>query len=312
MTVEAISSGRVSVDRDDVPFVLVDVFAQQPLTGNPLALVPHADALDVVQMRAIAREFNQSETTFIITPTRSDVDWRLRSFTAAGFEVLGAGHNAMGAWIWLAASGLLDESRSRFRQQIGEDVLVVDIDRGDGTGALLVTMEQSAPQFGATVDDVEELAAALGLNVGDLAGTDAAQVVSTGVGHLLIQVVNRDAVDRAKPEPSRLLAVLRASGGEGAYVYAVDAEPRPTAAYARFFNPTVGIVEDPATGTAAGPLVARIVRAGHVDDGVPAFVEQGTAVGRPSLLQVTVTGARVQLSGTGVVVATGNLHLVAP
>lgn len=108
-----------------VPFVWVDVFAEEPLTGNPLALVPDADGLTDSQMTAIAKEFNQSETTFLVSPTRQDADHRLRSFTPGGVEVLGAGHNAMGAWIWLAAAGRLPEDRTQFTQQIGDDVLPV-------------------------------------------------------------------------------------------------------------------------------------------------------------------------------------------
>ena len=81
------------------PFYFVDVFAARPLTGNPLSLVPDADGLDEVQMRAIAREFNQSETTFLLRPSLPGATVRLRSFTPAGVEVGGAGHNALGAWL---------------------------------------------------------------------------------------------------------------------------------------------------------------------------------------------------------------------
>lgn len=88
-----------------VSFYFVDVFASQPLSGNPLSLVADADRLDEAQMRAIAREFNQSETTFLLRPTRPGATWRLRSFTPIGAEVGGAGHNALGAWLWLAAAG---------------------------------------------------------------------------------------------------------------------------------------------------------------------------------------------------------------
>ena len=89
-------------------FYLIDVFAQRPLTGNPLALVPDADDLAEAQMRAIAREFNQSETTFVLEPGMPGATWRLRSFTPIGAEVYGAGHNALGAWLRLAgaAAGL--------------------------------------------------------------------------------------------------------------------------------------------------------------------------------------------------------------
>src|SRR5215469_18915531 len=91
----------------EAAFFFVDVFAERPLTGNPLTLVPDADHLDEARMRSIAREFNQSETTFVLRPSLPGAHVRLRSFTPAGFEVGGAGHNALGAWIWLAAAGRL-------------------------------------------------------------------------------------------------------------------------------------------------------------------------------------------------------------
>ncbi|TAJ50179.1 MAG: PhzF family phenazine biosynthesis protein [Herbiconiux sp.] len=298
-----------------VPFVFVDVFADEPLTGNPLALVPDADNLPVERMRAIAREFNQSETTFLVRPTRPEADWRLRSFTPGGVEVLGAGHNAMGAWIWLAEAGRLPPGRRQFVQEIGDDLLGVEVaEPADAAGAdakSVVTLDHSAPRFGRTVDDLEVLAAVVGLAAADVATSAAAQVVSTGAGHLLVGVRDRGAVDRAVPDVPLLLAVLREAGGEGCYVYSRDpVHPESgSVAYARFFNPTVGIVEDPATGTAAAPLVALLVAAGEIADGRTVVVEQGHAIGRPSRLTVSIDRDRVRLSGSGLVSAEGVLLL---
>ena len=140
-------------------FYLIDVFAQRPLTGNPLALVPDADDLAEAQMRAIAREFNQSETTFLLYPGVPGATWRLRSFTPIGAEVYGAGHNALGAWLWLAGSGRLASGQDGFTQQIGEEVLPVRVDRAGERP--VVSMDQSAPVFGATVEDRAELARSL-------------------------------------------------------------------------------------------------------------------------------------------------------
>lgn len=86
------------------------------LTGNPLSLVPDADGLEETQMRAIAREFNQSETTFLLRPNLAGAAWRLRSFTPTGAEVGGAGHNALGAWLGLEAAGRLDGMASELAQ----------------------------------------------------------------------------------------------------------------------------------------------------------------------------------------------------
>ena len=292
-----------------VPFYFVDVFANRPLTGNPLSLVTDADDLDVSQMEAIAREFNQSETAFLLRPTLPGATWRLRSFTPIGAEVLGAGHNALGAWIWLAASGRLDGARDGLAQQIGDDVLPVEVIRETGQ-PVAISMDQSAPKFGESVRDSTELAASLGLSEDDLVAGEPAQVVSTGAGHLLVPVRDRAAVDRASPDAPRLAAALREVGGEGCYLYSPDpVDASGAVAYTRFFNPTMGIREDPATGTAAGPLVARLVASGRVADATTVIVEQGYALGRPSRIQVTVSGQRVQVSGSGLVVAEGRLSV---
>jgi PhzF family phenazine biosynthesis protein len=290
-----------------VRFHYVDVFAARPLTGNPVTVVPDADELALDEMKAVAREFNQSETTFVLRPTVPDAEWQLRSFTPIGEEVFGAGHNALGTWVLLATSGRLGRAEGRFVQEIGPDLLPLEIE--DDGGRTLVTMDQSAPEVGATVADRAELVASLGLGAEDLADSPAL-VMSTGAGHLLVELSDRAAVDRCGPASERLAAVLRAVGGEGCYVYSRDpVEPVRSVAYARFFNPTVGISEDPATGTAAGPLVARLARDGFVADGEYVGVEQGHRLGRPSRLDVSVSGDRVRVRGTGLVVGEGTLRV---
>ena len=108
-------------------FYFVDVFSDKPLTGNPITLVPDAERVEESKMQAIAREFNQSETTFLLPPTRSGADCQLRSFTPAGKKAFGAGHNALGAWWWLAESGRLhlEVPGGRFAQQIGERYMTI-------------------------------------------------------------------------------------------------------------------------------------------------------------------------------------------
>jgi trans-2,3-dihydro-3-hydroxyanthranilate isomerase len=291
-----------------VAFYFVDVFASRPLTGNPLSLVSDADGLDEPQMRAIAREFNQSETVFVLRPSLPGATWRLRSFTPIGVEVAGAGHNALGAWLWLDAVGRLPAGNAVLAHEISGKVLPVEVIREEGR-PVAVSMDQSPPEFGESVTDRAELAAALGLSVGDLVAGEPAQVVSTGAGHLLVPVRDRATVDRAAPDAPRLAAALRQVGGEGCYLYSRDPVDADAVAYTRFFNPTVGIAEDPATGTAAGPLVALLVAAGRVAEDTTVIVEQGYALGRPSRIQVTVSGPRVRVSGSGLVVAEGRLTI---
>ena len=290
-------------------FHIVDVFAVEPLTGNPLAVVVGGDELTLDLLQRIAREFNQSETTFVMRPTRAGADWRLRSFTAAGIEVFGAGHNALGAWWWLAQAGRLSlgEGTTVFHQEIGERVLPVTLLASAGIPAQVV-MEQEAPEARRRVESLAPLAAALGLSVGELAVDRVpCQVVFTGAPHLLVPVRDREAVDRIRPDAPKLFDVLAGVGGEGCYVFSLDPRQPSATAYARFFNPTAGIWEDPATGTAAGPLAAHLVAHGLAP--CEQLIEQGTAMGRTSLIRVEVSANAVRISGRGVVVASGVLTI---
>ncbi|HEV2271558.1 MAG TPA: PhzF family phenazine biosynthesis protein [Steroidobacteraceae bacterium] len=281
---------------------LIDVFAETPFGGNPLAVVEGGEALSDHEMRLIAREFNQAETTFPLPSARAD--WRLRSFTASGAEVFGAGHNALGAWLWLAEThrlGALDAPRT-FRQEIGDDVLPIVMERIDGR--IHGRMRQAPLRLLPPLGEVAPLAEALGLQVEDVLTTPAPRPAHTGAAHLLVRVRDAATVDRAAPRHERLYAVLHATSAEGCYVYAHD-RTAPRTAYARFFNPTVGLWEDAATGTAAGPLAAYLAAENLLRNDELA-IEQGVKMGRRSILNVRLT-PDPELSGAGVVVMRGVL-----
>src|SRR5262245_3149482 len=301
----------MSTKSKTLPFYFVDVFAVEPLTGNPLVVVDGGTDLSHSLLQRIAREFNQSETTFILPPTKPQADWRLRSFTPAGVEVGGAGHNALGAWWWLAESGrlALTGNATVFHQEIGGRVLPVTITQIEGRLANVV-MEQESPQTGKRLEDIGSLAASLGLTAADLAVDRLpCQVVFTGAAHLMVPIRDREAVDRIEPDTKALFALLESIGGEGCYVFSLDPRLPDCVAYARFFNPTVGIWEDPATGTAAGPLAAHLVAHGLAKPEQIIRIEQATAIGRTSLIQVEVFAQTVKISGRCVLVASGQLFL---
>jgi PhzF family phenazine biosynthesis protein len=292
------------------PFTLLDVFTTQPFTGNPLAVVSDADELPVEVMRRIAGEFNQTETTFVLRPTQPEAEWRLRSFTATGTEVFGVGHNALGAWWWLAVSGrlTLDAPVRTFTQEIDRRVLPVEI-RSIRGQVSAVSMAQADPVFGAVVGNLSPLASALDLGDAELAaGMLPAQVVSTGVPHLLVPVRDTGALDRARPKPEILAAYLRSIGAQGCYLFTVDPLDPEAPAQARFFGPNVGIPEDPATGSAAGPLAVYLVAHELASEERPIVVEQGRAMGRPSRIEVQVRGGGVRVSGSAVLVVEGHLR----
>jgi PhzF family phenazine biosynthesis protein len=294
-----------------VQFNLVDVFAEQPLTGNPLAIVPDAGSLDDRAMQNIARELQQAETTFLLHPSRAGADWRLRSFTAGGAEVFGAGHNSLGAWWWLAEVGRLHlaEGQTIFTQEIGDRLLPVRIDLGDQC-LQWVTLTQTPPAYGEVCKDLSALASALGLQYADFeASLLPAQTISTGASHLMVPVRNRGVVERASPDTIRLIQVLNDARAQGCYLFSLDPISAKAVAHARFFNPGVGLIEDSATGSAAGPLACFLIARGVAQHGNTLDIEQGCEMARPSLLRVYVRGDLVQLSGRCVNVAQGTLRV---
>jgi PhzF family phenazine biosynthesis protein len=296
-----------------LPFALVDVFASTPLSGNPLAVVGGGDMLTDEQMQRVAREFNQAETTFVLSPSRREADWRLRSFTATGVEVGATGHNALGAWWWLAESGRLDlvSTVTQFVQETESSVHPVEI-RSDAGALTSVALTQSPPTFGrqATTSARTALAVALRLDSTDIDDmTLPIQVVSTGPAHLMVPIRDRGAIARARPDMEALTGVLASLGAQGCYLASLDPISPKAVAHTRFFNPTDGLYEDAATGSAAGPLACHLRSHGIIADGSTVLIEQGYALGRPSMLQVTLLGDRVVLSGGCVTSAEGLLRV---
>jgi trans-2,3-dihydro-3-hydroxyanthranilate isomerase len=172
-----------------------------------------------------------------------------------------------------------------------------------------VGMIQAPPSFGAMQDDRAALAAALRIHEDDLAaGGLVPQVVSTGAAHLLVPLRDRAAVARVRPDVEALVPLVRAVNGQGCYVFSLDPVDAAATVHARFFNPSVGIAEDPATGSAAGPLGCYLVARGVVADGATMIVEQGYTMDRPSRIEVLVHGDRVRVAGAAVVVAEGTLR----
>lgn len=283
---------------------IIDVFADAPLTGNPLAVVQGADDLTDEQMRRVAREFNQAETTFLMRSTRAD--WKLRSFTASGAEVFGAGHNALGAWLWLGEHGDLGPltTARTFQQEIGPDVLPIELVSIDGR--VHGRMRQASLRLSEPLKDTAPLATALGLDDGSILVEPKPRPADTGASHLMVRVRDARTVDLAVPDAAKLLAVLNETTAEGCYIYALDADA-PETAYARFFNPTVGLWEDAATGTAAGPLAAYLGSMGLLRNNAIA-IEQGTKMGRRSIIRLRLA-PEPEISGAGIVVLRGDLHL---
>jgi trans-2,3-dihydro-3-hydroxyanthranilate isomerase len=291
-------------------FALVDVFTEHPFAGNQLAVILNAEGLDDDQLQAVAREFNYSETTFVLRPSRAKADWRLRAFTKKE-EVFGSGHHTLGAWWALAAQGklALRDPETKFWQEIGESVLPVSV-ASEGGAPARVAMTQNKPHFGEKLKDLDGLALALGIEVSDFdLDRLEPQAVSTGATHLLTPARSLSVLERVRVDAEKLIAVTRPLGCDGCYLFSLETCEPNSAAHARAFSPGVGIAEDPATGSAAGPLAALLASRGLFPEGTWKVIEQGDEIGRPSRIEARVIGDQVEIAGKAVIVAEGKLFL---
>jgi len=277
-----------------LPFEVVDVFAEEPYAGNPLAVVFGADELSTPQMQRIAREFNLSETTFPVATTTEGAHYRLRIFTP-GEELPFAGHPSVGTSWLMAQRGAVATGRVVQETIAGLQPLEVT-----SAGAMLT---------GATAShgdplDVAAVLASVGLTADDHDPTAPPRSVGAGITQVHL-AVRPDAVARAVPD-ARRIAELHPD--RSVYVFAWDPEARM--AHSRMFAAGLGIPEDPATGSAALGLGVFLTVSGLVPgNGTTAYtVRQGIEMGRPSRLECTVT------TRDGAVVTTtvsGSVHRVA-
>ena len=296
------SLGPVTGLRYDV----VDVFTDRAYAGNPLAVVHGANDLSTAQMQAVAAEFGLSETAFPLPPTTPRADYRLRIFTP-GAELPFAGHPSVGsAWV-LARAGLI--RTGAVVQECGAGLLPVRVDEHGAE------VEGGRPEVGAALDG-PALAGAVGLTPDDLDPAVPPGSAAAGVPYAFLPV-RPDAVAWAEPHPPELRRVLAGAGlGGHPGVVVVAFDRAGSRAHVRMFAPEVGVVEDPATGSAAVALGVFLVDRGVLaaDGQTGIVVAQGAEMGRPSTLALTVHaegGAAVRTAVGGGVAAFARGELLA-
>ncbi len=283
-----------------IPFRIVDVFTPRPLAGNQLCVVPEPADIDEQRMQAIAKEFGFSETTFV---TEAGGDrYTMRIFTP-GKELPFAGHPTLGTAFVMVSEGRVT---SPAIQSVAAGEIPVEVDAGSNWA----WMRQLPPVFGAEFADRELIARAIGLTEDDLHPDLPIRTVSTGLPPTIVPVRDLETLRRAVSDPTALGEAIAASDAEELYLFAATEE----GVTARMFETEFGAGgEDPATGSAAGPLGAYLAEYGLAGMPGTVMIRQGEQVGRPSELHVEVTregeGWRVRVGGGVRVVGRGELDL---
>ncbi|TAM78636.1 MAG: PhzF family phenazine biosynthesis protein [Chloroflexota bacterium] len=316
----------------------VDVFTDRPLAGNPLAVFPEAAGLSEAEMQALAAEMNLSETAFVLPPTpggrAAEAAYRVRIFMPRR-ELPFAGHPVVGtAWV-LADEGHLDLTGplTEVRNELGVGVLPLTVARDPDGRPGLVTMTQGQPRLGARLGEPEqrELAAALGVGLEDFgwigpgglpltAAEAPPRLISTGLPYLVVPFRDRRVLAGVATERAAAAAPIagRYDSDSVALVGPGTSGTIPDAdVHVRVLcDPVSGVLEDPATGSAAGPIAVYLgMLAGTQEAGRRLIIEQGIEIGRPSRLDVSVAfdaagaPAGVRLSGRVVPILAGTVSL---
>ena len=304
-------------------YVLVDVFTDTPLQGNQLAVFTDARDIPEEMLQKIAREMNLSETVFVypagwprpqaappaetaggdalqtdettfVYPPKADGHVHMRIFTPTA-EIPFAGHPTLGTAFVLAGPLQLLE----IRIETGQGTVPVSVER-EGSRIVFGRMQQPLPSI-ALFEHADELQAALGVT-----SQLPVEVYDNGLAHVYVACASADEVAALKPDQQRLAAL----GTYGINCFAGSGTMWKT----RMFGPMLGIAEDPATGSAAGPLALHLARHGRIAFGDEIEISQGTVIGRPSTLYARVDGSadavdRIEVGGSAVIVARGEFSI---
>ena len=298
-------------------FLTADVFTNKRFGGNQLAVFPDASKIDPALYQAIAREFNFSETTFVLPPKDPKHTRHLRIFTPGG-ELQFAGHPTVGTAFVLATIGEIEltgaETKIVLEEGVGPVPVTIRTKNGKSDFAQLSVAQ--LPEVGPPPPPSDALARALGLEPGDvLSGDLAPEAISCGTWFLHVPVRNRAALAKSRVRLDEFERLLNGYITSKVFLFCNDPELPGSHYRARMYAPSIGVAEDPATGSAAVGFGGYVARRDKRTDGTLLWrVEQGFEMGRPSILDVEVDKragaiAAVRVGGNSVLVTRGEMTI---
>ena len=290
-----------------------DVFTDRPFTGNQLAVFLDGRGLSTERMQGLAREMNFAESTFILPAEAPGTHVRMRIFTPAA-ELPMAGHPTIGSTFALAHAGAIKPGATRFVFGLNIGPVPVDLEWDQGV-LRFAWMTQLNPTFGPAIEARRDVAAAIGLTEADLLADRPIREVSCGLPFLMVPIRSPEAVDRAVSDASAFRRLTESTGIDlPMFFFAMSSAGAAETVHSRMFAPGFGIVEDPATGSASGPLGCYLLRHGLLSaDAVTRIVSlQGAAMGRPSRIHIEISSrdgeiTQVKVGGRAVLVASGEV-----
>ena len=291
-------------------YYVLDVFTDKRYRGNPLAVVFTDGNLEPDEYHNVSKEFGYSETSFVYYSKEQKV-LKVRSFTPTGFEVAGAGHNLLGA-----VSAALLKGLPLFDGQDGNNFVMMkgtpipmNVISDRPYRSPVVQMRQKTATLGQIIP-IDKLAKALGLKKEDLKFEKLVPtVVKTEVAHTMVPINNIQVLNSCRPNNDLLIEISKQYGFEGFYCFAFADQGQENIVESRFFNPLIGIDEDAATGTAAGPLIGFLASNGYAVPNKGYRILQGRKLGHLSVIEVMAREKDILVGGSSTITMRGEIYL---
>jgi PhzF family phenazine biosynthesis protein len=298
-------------ERISLEYYVLDVFSNKSYKGNPLSVVFTNGNLELIDYQNISREFGYSETSFVFY-SKDHNALNIRSFTPTGFEVDGAGHNLLGAVCGALLKGIRifdaqDDDRRFVMMKNSPITLNVTFDNINHSP--VVQMQQKRATVRQTIP-ADKIAAALGLIKDDLRiDSLVPTVVQTEVAHIMVPMKTLQLLNDCVPDKQRLIELSKQYQFEGFYCFAFATQNSSNVVESRFFNPLIGIDEDAATGTAAGPLIGFLTKNNYTQLNKKYQILQGVKLNQPSIIEVMVRENDILVGGSSIITMQGEIYL---
>jgi PhzF family phenazine biosynthesis protein len=298
-------------ERTALQYYVLDVFSNESYKGNPLSVVFTDGNLELETYQNIAKEFGYSETSFVYY-SKEQKALNVRSFTPIGFEIDGAGHNLLGAvcGALLKKMPIFDEQDENNRFVIMKhSPIPLTVSFDPVTQYPIVQMHQKQAVVKQQIPTYK-IAIALGFKIEDLEiDMLVPTVVQTEVAHTMVPVRSSQLLNDCVPDSKLLIEISKEYQFEGFYCFSISDEHQNHVVEARFFNPIIGIEEDPATGTAAGPLIGFLTKNRYTQLNKEYKILQGVKLNQPSLIEVMCRQNDVLVGGSSVITMRGELYI---
>ena len=299
-------------ERISLEYYVLDVFSNRSYKGNPLSVVFTNGNLVLGDYQNISKEFGYSETSFVYY-SKEQKALDIRSFTPTGVEVgAGAGHNLLGAVCAALLKGIqiFQEQDETKRFVMMKDTAIPLQATFDNVHQTAVAQMQQKPAIVGQTIPADKIAKALGLTSDDLKIDNLVPtVVQTEVAHTMVPIKNLQLLNDCMPDNNQLIEISKQYQFEGFYCFTFPEKDQDYVAESRFFNPLIGIDEDAATGTAAGPLIGFLAKNNYIKLNKEYKILQGVKLNQPSLIEAMVRDGDILVGGSSIITMRGEIYL---